>query len=101
MATQRELGDLPMPNTRDRCAEPGKYVSTCYCRTPQGMTVGMYFPSCVACGKSVEWELETGPPARAVGDDTDARMAATRRIVNRTRRQLSGNFERMTRRRMF
>lgn len=83
-----------MPSTRDRCTEPGEYVSTCRDRSRQTMTVGMHFPRCPACGQRVDWELSPESPAwlQGIRDGADAQIAKSEERVVATDRALGQSF---------
>ena len=46
-----------MPKSGDPCSKGGVYTSTCPCQSRLRLEVGLYFTSCVICGKRVEWRL--------------------------------------------
>ena len=44
-----------MPATGSACPDNATYMTGCVCKTYLTCTPGMYFPSCLQCGKPVEW----------------------------------------------
>ena len=44
-----------MPTTRDPCDVSGRYRASCACASFVTAQPGLYFPSCIGCGKAVEW----------------------------------------------